>query len=101
MVPFLTWCNVDIKKAVGTSSAGGMPIAVAGAIGFIWTGWSQADLPAYSVGYVYMPAFIGIAVTSVVFAQIGAKFAHRLPADTLKKIFAALLVVVGTKLVIG
>lgn len=101
MVPFLTWCNVKVQHAVGTSSAGGMPIAVAGAVGFMITGWGEEALPQWSLGYVYLPAFLGIAVTSIIFAQIGARFAHRLPATTLKKIFALLLVVVGVKMISG
>ncbi|AUM11724.1 sulfite exporter TauE/SafE family protein [Ketobacter alkanivorans] len=99
-VPFLTWCNVKMQQAVGTSAAGGMPIAVAGAFGFIVTGWDEST-PEYSFGYVYLPALLGISVTSVIFAQVGARLAHRLPAATLKKIFAALLVVVGVKLLLG
>lgn len=99
-VPFFTWCNVKMQQAVGTSSAGGMPIAVAGALGFVVTGWDE-PLPEFSIGYVYVPALIGIAVTSVIFSQVGARLAHRLPAATLKKIFAGLLVVVGLKLLVG
>ena len=100
-VPFFTWCNMKMQDAVGTSSAGGMPIAMAGALGFVWTGWQHPALPPFSVGYVYVPALLGIAVTSVIFAQIGARLAHRLPAATLKKIFAVLLMVVGVKLLLG
>ncbi len=100
-VPFFTWCNMKMQDAVGTSSAGGMPIAVAGALGFIWTGWHNPQLPDLSLGYVYLPAVLGIALTSVIFAQWGARLAHRLPAITLKKIFALLLMVVGAKLLIG
>ena len=100
-VPFLTWCNVKMQHAVGTSSAGGMPIAIAGALGFVVTGWDATDLPAYSVGYVYLPALIGIGLTSVIFAQIGARFAHRIPAQTLKKCFGVILVLVGIKLIVG
>ena len=100
-VPFFVWCNMKMQQAVGTSSAGGMPIAIAGAAGFIWTGWKNPLLPEYSLGYVYLPALAGIAITSVIFAQIGARWAHRLPAATLKKIFALLLVVMGGKLLFG
>ncbi|PCJ31589.1 MAG: hypothetical protein COA99_17090 [Moraxellaceae bacterium] len=100
-VPFLTWCNVKMQEAVGTSSAGGMPIAIAGALGFVLSGWNMPMRPEWSLGYVYLPAFIGIGITSLVFAQVGAKFAHRLPAATLKKIFSLLLVVVGVKLIVG
>ena len=101
MVPFLSWCNVKMQHAVGTSSAGGMPIAIAGTAGFIVTGWQNPALPDYSLGFVYLPAFLGIGITSVVFAQIGAKFAHRLPSETLKKCFGGLLIAVGIKLIVG
>lgn len=100
-VPFFSWCNMKMQDAVGTSSAGGMPIAMAGAAGFVWTGWHHPQLPEMSVGYIYLPALLGIALTSVLFSQIGARWAHRLPAATLKKIFALLLAVVGVKLLFG
>ncbi len=100
-VPFLTWCNVKMQQAVATSAAGGMPIAVAGALGFVLTGLDEASLPEYSVGYIYIPAVLGIAATSVPFARGGANLAHRLPAAALKKVFSALLVLVGIKLLLG
>ena len=100
-VPFLTWCNVKMQNAVATSAAGGMPIAIAGALGFLLNGLDEAAVPQYSVGYIYLPALVGISITSIIFAQVGARLAHRLPAATLKKIFAGLLVVVGIKLLVG
>jgi len=96
-VPFLTWCNVAIHRAIGTSAAIGFPIAVAGAVGYIVNGLS-APLPPYSLGFVYLPALAGIAAASIVTAPIGAKLAHSLPVDKLKKIFALLLLAMGTKL---
>ena len=96
-VPFLTWCNVAIHRAIGTSAAIGFPIAVAGAVGYVVNGLS-AQLPLYSLGFVYLPALAGIAAASIVTAPIGAKLAHSLPVDKLKKIFALLLIVMGTKL---
>ncbi|MCG8668116.1 MAG: sulfite exporter TauE/SafE family protein [Pseudomonadales bacterium] len=100
-VPFLTLCNVKMQEAVGTSSAGGMPIAIAGAIGFVLAGWGVQTLPSFSVGYIYLPALLGIGITSIIFSQVGAKLAHRLPATTLKRCFAVILVFVGIKLIIG
>ena len=100
-VPYLTWCNVKMQHAVGTSSAGGMPIAIAGTLGFILAGWDAADLPVYSVGYIYLPALFGIGITSIIFSQIGAGFAHKIPAQTLKKCFGGILVLVGIKLILG
>lgn len=94
-VPFLSWCNIRMQQAVGTSAACGLPIAVAGAIGNIWAGWHHADVPEYSLGFVYIPAVVGIILTSVLFARVGANLAHRLNAKVLKQIFAIMLLLVG------
>lgn len=96
-VPFLTWCNVAIHRAIGTSAAIGLPIALAGAAGYVINGWS-APLPPYSLGFVYLPALLGISCASIVTAPLGAKLAHSLPIGKLKKIFALLLMVMGTKM---
>jgi len=98
-VPFLLWCNVTMREAVGTSAACGLPIAIAGVIGFIITGLDNAGLPKWSWGYVYLPAALCILSTSIFFAPIGAKLAHRLPILTLKRIFAVFLALVGLKMV--
>lgn len=100
-VPFLSWCNVPIRQAVATSAACGLPIALAGALGFVVTGLNAPDLPAWSLGYVYGPALLGVAVTSMLFAPLGAKLAHTLPTEMLKKIFAVFLAVVGVKMLLG
>lgn len=96
-VPFLSWCNVRMQQAVGTSAACGLPIAVAGALTNIGTGWQNPQLPDLSVGFIYLPAFLGIVLTSVLFARVGANLAHRLDAALLKKIFAMVLIVVGIR----
>jgi len=98
-VPFLTWRGVPIRQAVGTSAACGVPIAWAGAAGFVMAGWHVAGRPGFSLGYVSLTAFAGIAVASVLAAPLGARLAHRLPPRALKRAFAGLLVVVGTLLV--
>ncbi|UCE90311.1 MAG: sulfite exporter TauE/SafE family protein [Pseudomonadota bacterium] len=100
-VPFLAWCNVAMRNAVANSSACGLPIAVAGAIDFVVAGWNQAALPDWSTGYVYWPAFAGIVAASVLFAPLGAWLAHRLPAQTLKRVFALFLAVLGVRMLMG
>lgn len=100
-VPWLSWHGVAMQRAVATSAACGFPIAVAGALGFAYTGLDAAQRPPLSLGYVYLPAFIGIVITSVPVAVIGARQAHRLPAATLKKLFAVVLAVVGTEFILG
>jgi len=97
-VPFLTWSNVPIHAAVGTSAALGFPIAVFTTIGNVWNGWSAAYVPQPSLGYVYLPALVGICTTSVLLAPAGARLAHRLPVATLKRIFAVLLYALAFKM---
>lgn len=100
-VPFLVWCNVPVRQAVATSAACGLPIAVAGAAGFMLTGRGHADLPSYSSGFVHWPAFAGIVVTSMLFAGLGARLAHGLPTAILKRVFALFLTGVGLHLLLS
>jgi uncharacterized membrane protein YfcA len=97
-VPFMTWCNVRLHQAIGTSAAIGFPIAAAGAAGYIANGWALRALPAYSLGFVYLPALAGLVVASVLTAPFGARLAHRLPVARLKKFFALLLYALGTRM---
>lgn len=99
-VPFLTMCNVVIHTAIGTAAAIGLPIAIAGTAGFVWTGIGVAGMPDYCIGYVYLPALIGIVSASMLTAPIGVRLAHSLPVDRLKKIFAVLLIIVATRMLI-
>lgn len=100
-VPFMIWCNMSLHHAIGTSAAIGFPIAVAGTVGYVLNGWDNPALPPYSLGFVYLPALIGLVVTSVLFAPLGAELAHRLPVSKLKRVFALLLLVVATKMLVG
>ena len=96
-VPFLTWCNVSIHRAIGTVAAMGFPVAIAGALGYAIAGWSVADRPDWSVGFVYLPAFAGIAATSILAAPWGVRLAHRLKGTTLRRIFAVFLLALAGK----
>lgn len=97
-IAFLAWCSVRLHEAIGTAAAIGLPISIAGAIGFVATGLGDKTLPTGSWGYVYVPAFIGIALTSMAVAPFGARLAHRLPVDTLRKIFVVFMVALAIKM---
>jgi len=90
-VPFLTWCNVKVQHAIGTSAAVGLPIAVAGGLGYLFNGWGTTGLPDGAWGFVYLPALLLMAPLSILTAPVGARLAHRLPVATLKRIFAVML----------
>jgi uncharacterized membrane protein YfcA len=100
-VPFMTMWGVPFKSAIGTSAAIGFVVAVSGTLGYVAAGYTQAALPAWTLGYVYLPALLGISVTSAFFAPLGARLAHRLPVATLKKAFALFLLVLSVKLIVS
>lgn len=100
-VPFLYLTGVEMRKAVATSSACGLPIAVSGTLSFIFVGWGLEGLPAGSSGYVYWPVALIIVIASTLFAPLGVALAHRLPGDYLKRVFAVFLVLIGGALLLS
>lgn len=100
-VPFLLWCNINIRNAVAVSSACGFPIAVAATTAMIMTGWDEANLPENTVGYLYWPAALIISAMTIFSAPIGARLAHFLPIQTLKRVFAIILILVGIRMLMG
>jgi uncharacterized membrane protein YfcA len=94
-VPFMVAHNIAIINAVATSAALGFPIALANATGYAISGQGVAGLPAWSLGYIWLPALAVIASCSVLTAPWGAKMAHRLPVAQLKRVFASVLYVLA------
>ena len=99
-VPWLARSGATLARAIGTSAACGLPIAAVGAATFMITGQGQVNLPAYSSGYLYWPAFIGIALFSVPCARVGVRLAHHLSPRLLRRLFALLMLMVGLKLIV-
>jgi uncharacterized membrane protein YfcA len=100
-VPFLTWCNMPVRNAIATSAAIGLPIALSGTAGFVYSGWGSPARPEWTIGYVNLPAALGIGVASTLLAPLGAKLAHTIPDAALRRIFAVLLIVVAVKMFAG
>jgi uncharacterized protein len=98
-VPYLVWRGVQPVRAVGTSSACGVFIAIAAAAGYAFNA-PEGALPSHAVGYVYVPAALGVAVASVLAAPFGTRIAHAVSGPTLRKIFAVFMVVVGISMVV-
>lgn len=97
-VPYLVSRKVDIKKAIGTSAAIGLPISIAGTLGYVINGWSHTSSDSLTFGFIYFPGVILISLISTVFAPIGARMAHRLPVPLLKKIFSVMLILLSIKM---
>jgi len=100
-IPFLVWCKVPLRRAIGTAAANGLPIAIAGTAGYILNGMRAQDVPGPSIGYVYLPALVLVVTTSMLAAPIGARLAHRLPVKRLRTIFALMLYGFALKMLVG
>jgi len=100
MGPWQLWHGVRAQNAVATSAACGYPIAVAGTFAFVVFGQGN-DLPNGAMGYVHLPAFFGIALTSALAAPLGAASVHRLPPRLVKRLFGAFLMLVGLRMLAG
>jgi len=94
-VPYLIFWKTNMARAVGTSSAIGLPLSISGTIGFIISGWGAPELPHWSLGYVFLPAFFGIVMVSSFTAPIGARLASKISGKLLSRVFASFLIVVG------
>jgi uncharacterized membrane protein YfcA len=101
LVPALIWFRVDIKIAIGCAAFCGLMIGLIGTISFIISGLAVSSLPQGAIGFVYLPATLGIVITSVFTARLGAKISHHLNTRVLKQIFAGFLVIVSLRMLLG
>lgn len=99
-IPFLAWCSVPLRRAIGTAAAVGLPIAIAGTAGYVLQGMRVEGLPWPSLGYVYLPALVLVAAASMLAAPFGARVAYRLPVKRLRFIFALLLYALAVRMLV-
>ena len=93
-VPYLRYFGYEMKLCIGTAAACGVPIALFGSLGYLYTGWSIENTPSMSLGYIYLPAVIGISATSIFSAKIGVAITHSL-SDLVLKILFSLFLIIG------
>lgn len=98
---YLGYKNVEIKKAIGTSAAIGFPIAIAGTIGYTINGWTATLDNPDTFGFIYIPAFLAISITSAIAAPYGARCSHNMPEAKLKKIFAIVCLALSIKMLVS
>lgn len=97
VVPLLHYYQVVMRNAVAVAAVCSVLLALFGTATYAWMGRSGVDVP-WAVGFVYLPAWLGIGVFSVLMAPVGAMLAHRLPVRYLQRAFALLLIVVSLHL---
>ncbi len=98
-MPFMLFCGVPIRTAIATAAAISIPIGMVGTLGYIGSGWNVPALPAGSLGFVYTPALVALVAASMLTAPFGARAAHRMPVDSLRRIFAGCLFLLATKMI--
>ena len=94
-IPFMLWCNVKPHTAMATSSGLGLPVAAAATLGYMYGSWGNPNLPAGSMGFVYLPAVACIVVVSIFTAPFGAKLARKLDIAQLKRVFGVMLLLLA------
>ena len=100
-VPFLVYCNVNTKRAIGTCSAISLPITLAGAVGYIVSGLQIIPLSNHNLSFVYLPAFAVITLASLISAPVGAVLVQKLSVKKIKRIFALLLITIDCNMLLG
>lgn len=98
IVSTMLYCNVPMVRASAIASALGVPIAGAGALGFIWAGWDVEHMPLGNLGYVHVPAVVAIGTLSICFAPLGVRLARRMPVTLLRRLFALILLVTSSRI---
>lgn len=100
MVPVMTiFLRFKMHQAVGTSTAMMIFSGLGGTLGYILNGLHATGLPPYSIGYFNLTAWLCLAITSIVMAQIGARTAHLLPARKLRAIFVMVMIYMALKMI--
>lgn len=97
-VPLLTSYNVKAHLAVGTAAVFGFLIALPGVLTLLTIGQTPVDAPVGTFGLVNLPAFLLIIPLTILFAPIGVKIGAKLNAKQLKRAFAIVLLITGTRM---
>ncbi len=94
--PFLLFCNVPVRKSLAVASAASATIAVTGVTCFMVVyALHHAVMPAYTFGYVYLPAFFGIVICSVCSVRFGVRWAQKIPLMWLRRSLASFIFLAG------
>lgn len=97
-IPYLTYCNIKMRQSLLVSIATALTVSLFGTFTVMITGLYAHDLPAWSSGYVYWPAWLGISIGTIFFVPLGVKLSYRLPIPVLKHVFAVFLLLIGVHL---
>ena len=96
VVPTLLYFNTPTLRATAAGSVAGIAISVFGSMGYAINGF-VIEHP-YTLGYIYLPALVPIALANVAFAPLGVRLAQRLRENTLQRVFGLVLLLVSFRI---
>ena len=94
-VSYFKSSGLSLTTSIGTSAACGVPIAIFASLGYIFVGFNNSVLPPMSIGYIYLPAVIGVSITSIFTAVCGAKLAHFISEKLLRNLLISLMLTIS------
>lgn len=94
-VSYFKSSGLSLTTSIGTSAACGVPIAIFASLGYIFIGFNNSVLPPMSIGYIYLPAVIGVSITSIFTAVYGAKLAHFISEKLLRNLLISLMLTIS------
>jgi uncharacterized membrane protein YfcA len=98
----LTFYGRPMQQAVATSAGVGVPITIAGTLGYMLAGWPyMAQMPPLSIGFVSLIGFAFMAPVSSYTASYGVQLAHWLPRRKLEIAFAIFLFLVSLRFLVS
>ena len=100
MIPVLVLVlRFEMHYAIATSLGVMIFMSIGGIAGYIINGIGVPGLPSFSIGYINLPSWALLTVTSVGMAQVGAMLSQKLPARQLKYLFIAIMLYMGLKMI--
>jgi uncharacterized membrane protein YfcA len=100
LLPYLHHCGLSMIRSIGTASVSALLVGIIASLSYVILGSTLTLHIPHSIGYIYLPAFLGIILSSFIFAKIGVTLAHQLPIPQLKKIFAVVVFLIAIKMVL-
>ncbi|NKB47454.1 MAG: TSUP family transporter [Legionellales bacterium] len=101
IVPYLNYHRIPLRNSIAIGALVSLTVALVGSLVCVYTGWDASDLPRWSSGFIYWPAVLTIAISSMVFAPLGAKLTYHLPVPFLKRLFAIFLSLTALKMLVS
>jgi len=90
-IPYLSRFNLPLRTVIGTSTVGAAFYSVFGTLGYVSSGWGLEGLPAWSLGFVYLPAFALMSTVGALCAPLGVRLAGRVSDGLLRRLVAIVL----------